>query len=331
MNFEIKLPEKVGEFPISIYDMVFTKTYTLSVMLSELKEPDATTLMGSIIDVYRSYGWQREASTQKTPVSKAIIEPPFIHHTRCYHLIAVVADDIETYLQQRCDPTFNVADVMLKLCDDFHVHHSKTFPSRRYQVGNEEPVSLSINYQKKKKKEEEKKIFCNTVDDEHDPSVETFGLPNPRFNVKPPLTEQEKKEKMNESKRDRRRDATTRKRTHTAYMNEKFQRLLPISLLPIFLMYMPEAYHRVNQSLIVCETLEKNLWTTIPHWKYDTHVGEQLTAMAHNRHYVTTMRQSKELILQLKQNELLMTKVNALLEREDDEKYDDALLAVLNK
>jgi len=331
MNFEIKLPgvEKVGEFPISIYDMVFTKTYTLSVLLNEIKEPGVTTLMGTIMDVYRSHGWQREPSTQIRHATKAIVEPPFIHHTRCYHLIAVVADDIEAFIQ-RSDPTFCLADVMLKLCDDYHVHHSKTFPSRRYQVGNEQPISVSLTYQKKRRNAEEKQICCLTADDEYDPSVETFGKPNPRFYVKPPLTEEEKKEKQDEGKRDRQRDAVTRKRTHTAYMSEKFQRLLPISLLPIFLMYMPEAYHRVNQSLIACEILEKNLWTTVPCWKYDTHVNEQLGAMAHNRHYVSRLP-SKDLSIQLKHSELLMTKLNLLLEREEDEKYDDSLLMLLNK
>lgn len=331
MNFTIKMPDtrKCAEFPISIHDMVFTKTYTLSTMLHEIKEPDCGTLMGSIIDVYRSFGWQRDTKRRvATPATKAMIEPPNIHHTRCYHLIAIVADDLERYVRQ-FDPTFDVFDTMLRICREYHVHHSKTFPSKRHQVGNEEPIALSLTQQKKRKEAEEKEIYCNTA--EQEPENETFGRPNPRFNARPPMTDEEKKARIKQRNRDFAIDAKTKKRTHANYMSEKFQRLLPVSILPIFLMYMPEVYHAENQFLIECELLEKNLWTTVPHWMYDTHVAEQIAALGHNRHFVTTLRPSKDLLIQLKENELFFSKIHRRIEKEDDDKYHQSLLALLNK
>jgi hypothetical protein len=296
--------------------MEFKKIPKMSNLLNERKPSKMPTILDDIAAIYERIGWKPTKRNTDKEIHGPITESPYIHHYKLYTLLALNADIVEQYMRTLV-PEFDVIDIMLQYCDKYNIHHSKTFPSTRNKL-DETPIEYSLKSHEMKRRQEEDERRRNN-ESELNEGLETFGRNNPAF-IARPLLDDEKKERRKALIECSKIDKENKKRKHEEYMKKRKPRLIPVAILPIFLMYMPSIYHKKNQFLFQCEQLERILWNLVSHSNYDVHVVDQISAMTHNRHYAIST-------IQLKMNECdqYLTQLYAFIEDDAIDKLSEAI------
>jgi hypothetical protein len=337
MNLRFCLPGKYIDLKAELFTMRFSKNYTISVILNEITTPETDSIMGAIAELYRNAGWKRS----KPVIGKKlynhlepVIEPPHIHYHRSYYLLGFDAKYMENFIRSVI-PEFDILDTMLSLCDKYGVHHSKTFPSTRHILLNGEDAVARVDhcFLRRTQIREEEERCCNLRGDVVE-GRETFGE-NPEFNKRPTLTQEERALLRREMSNLRSMDRRENKRRHEDFMERDFSRIIPICILPIFLLHLPRLYHQHNTLLYQCELFETLVWRNFDTSPYALHVSEQISALSHNRRYISFLYQlvhfqreeesMQTYALKLKNNEILFSRINSLLLREADRKIEELL------
>lgn len=311
--------------PVEVHDMYFHRTCTISHVLNKMPVIREQSLLSMIEEVYRRAGWKRtrEHKEKKTKMHiEPIIEPPCVHFHRHYKMIGFKGKHIEQFMR-RILPDFSIIDVILRVCKEYKADHGKSFPSERNLHYNRCVQMMSLVAIEQNRIEDWKRRHCNvgTIQE----GFETFDH-NPEYNHRT-MTKEEKHNESRYLTSLRQEDRRNQREHHKNYMKTQFGRIISITALPILLLYMPQEYHQFNTLVDECERLENHILNNFIVPFNAPYISDQIIAMRNNRRYVTYLFQTQyfrhfsyDYLMKLKENEILFMKINALLEKEADEK-----------
>lgn len=250
---------------------------TITEHLEKHPYPPKGSLLELMMDQYHRAGWTNPVGrgAQKKEVGGFTLEQPSISFLYYYTLLGISMNPVETFIQ-RYYPEFSLSQFLIGLSHHYQTPIEKLFPSHRHEIANRLPpevirrtTTTTTNDKKKKKKkkdivqeEEEERggeIIIEWVEEEHCPVEEIV---------------------------ERKREDANRKERRVKHQKRLFGRILPISLLPLFLSHLPDFYQEVNISLSLCEQAESLLWNSMVLHKYDSYVADQVRLLRENRRHL---------------------------------------------
>lgn len=296
------------QFIPELHTFRFKSHYSVDKYLDSLtKEPSIGSILGQIHLVLKVHGWKRSSnkpwSPQDTAEKTTIIEPlpqsPSIHYFQFYPLIGFDASLIEGFIQSVV-PEFNMMDAMLQYCKRYgDIHISKTFPSMRQAIANRREYDnnekkvikrskkTSVNFEERLENRIGEVEDCCIYDNDEIVEVEEqeWREENESEDVKRERVLKENAEK----KRRKRKEKRDRETQEKEFLDTVFPRIIPISLLPLFLSSLPlPSLHGATSLLYECELLEAQIRNQHALTVLET---EQVESLALNRRYLSFLFQ----------------------------------------
>lgn len=252
------------------------------------RRPAGTTVLGLVQQVMEQHGWRRKRAYRKSGNAgggdsvMAVTQAPHIRDYRLYNLIAIDARALERVIAMGA-PTFDIERCIKAYCKQYGVRRGKTFPSLRHDIANHAAAMdkqsgaarASLTRARKKLLHEQRR---------HDIGSDITGFIYDNDDLQQSDEETEDEACVEPKKRGARR------RVDDADI--EWTRLIPVAILPLFMMHLPLCFTRVNEAMHACEALESRLWQRFTGMtQYESHVGEQVRAMAVNRRYMSFVHQ----------------------------------------
>lgn len=307
------------DLPLKIYRFHFREREDISLYLQNHNSGENGTILESIQLQYQRAGMNLNKKKQEKMTNdklELILKQPSMKFYLFYSIIGFSFETIQQFIKQYY-PHEDLYRILFDICENYQVSIDQTFPSLRDEVSNRKTlnsrrIAIPVLLGKKKRK-----ISSSLIDEE-----EEYDTGNEE--------EEEEDIDVNEwiknEKTDRKMEDKRRKKKKKMDWEKEYDRIIPISILPIFLSHLPGFYQTVNMTLSLCEELEIMIWKEIQFTNYDDYVRDQMRVFKHNRKVIAFQyqtiqfdRPNKELDqyeLILKENELFQFR---LLQSEYDE------------
>jgi hypothetical protein len=300
---------------VRLYQLEFEQHCgVLHLLETEPVKPRGNTILGLLATVMQKRGWRRKQPwlRARTNGEQDTLAPlpqaPKIDFYRLYNLLAIDAHVLEQFVRLS-EPAFDVSLCIQDYCELYQCSVDKTFPSQRYTIANHAAL---VN----RKPGQARRIMLaqrvTTTDD-----CEPIVFDNDEINrINEAADGEVESMECEESMPTKKRQSLANKTPD----NTVFTRLIPVSILPLFLTQLPLCYTRVNAILHECERLEKRVWSQFPDIVYyPSYLVEQVEAIEQNRRYASFSHQCAYATLQrpvdneerrLHENEILQLRLD---------------------
>lgn len=314
--FSLRLPTNSHHHPsiesisleVKVYRLQNKHLDTITEHLEKNPYPPKGSVLEMMMDQYHRAGWTNSTLTmkkKKTLESASIgfsLEQPSMSFLYYYTLLGISMDPLEALIQEHY-PEFSLTQFLIDLSKQYNIAIDSLFPSHRHEISNRlSPEVIRHTNDNNNKKKKKRRV------DENDEEVEEEGMVDL-------IEEIIERKRENESRRERKE----------RHQKRIFGRILPISILPMFLSRLPDFYQEVNISLSLCEQVETLLWNSMVLHKYDSYVADQVRLLRQNRKFLAMEYQSFRFIKdQQTENYEIILLENEILQRQlCDEEYKE--------
>lgn len=300
-NFHMNwFQEKNGEYhseviPCYMHNLIYDNHAPFSQLFDGLKEePKVGSSLEILLSIYKGYGYESPIIEENgggggggvgydKKMTSFSIDPvlvlPNLNSCSNYHIIALRMEDIEVFIRRYIDIGFNIEIMMNDFCHHYKLQIDDTFPSIRHDIANYNPKLHQRRTPlqcKEEKNVDESKIPC---------IYDNIALRN-----------QSLREINIEEKRGRKEPAKKKLKMTPRLKNEeeeevKYHRLLPVSLLPLFLNMFPLFYQSINNTFIQCHNLRDCLLKNTPFSYYPDYLYQQIEVLNINCEYICHIHQ----------------------------------------
>ena len=287
--------------PVQTYQLEFTRHCGVLQMLEDCTQrPPHDRILGLVLATLLGHGWKKTSpwtgsnNSAATDYVEPIPQAPKIHYFRLYNLMAIDGDQLQR-LVHLADPTFNLLECMLRYCADYRLEIDKTFPSARHRTCNRIVRAKKMRKQLHGEEEDTGRLYMIKGPDE--PFIYDNDAINTPHPVAPETATTTKRSKYKYQRFDENGARFTYTREY-ALRQREFPRLIPVTVLPLFLTYLPTCYTRVNTILHACEQMEESIWAkfhTLAY--YESYMAEQVDAITQNRRFTGFAHQCTHLLL----------------------------------
>lgn len=297
-----------AQLKVSLKQLEFTHHRSVLHLLERTpKRPAGTTILGLVRTVMTERGWKRKkpytergggggATTVNTPV--AVPQAPCIHSYRLYHLLAIDARALERLVQygqgEKRKYSFNIESCMEAYCEQYQVHRGKTFPSLRHDIANHAERLDRVSAPERGLMTKARNKMMAQQRQQQD-NGQPFIYDNDDIHGAINGDEDDSDDDNTNTNQKKKR---YNKRKPNKELARSWTRLIPITILPLFMAHLPPCFTHVNEMMYACEMLESRLWQHFTGMsRYPGYLMEQVSALGANRRYMAFVHQQAHLKL----------------------------------
>jgi hypothetical protein len=290
--------------PCSLYNLKFDRHDPISHLLDrELQNTGGggqqegikeNTSFTALLSLYRNHGYQlplSEINTNTTRTGteqkkkgkshfhiKPIPRVPNLDYCSTYHILALEVDELGRFLRKYIHTQYCIEATLNHFCNHYKLDIEKTFPSLSHSISNYKPNLQGINVKRMRKNDEKEEM--------------PFIYDNAALQIERPT----KKHKGEERVRDivspkRRLSAASSSSVEEKEQEQHYGRLMPVSILPLFLDMLPLFYQSINNTVIQSQNLRDALLREIPLSHYPDYLYQQIEVLNMNCEYVSYIHQ----------------------------------------